>query len=486
MLHPQKKQVPNNLKKSKFDKVAIIVSLIFFILVALNPISLLRGPAPYPPEWQYPYLYVNTWSKIWAPGLVILFVMGVGCFYKKSRLLQKNVFFLSLLVVLSYLFQMSVLFFSRSGVNVLFHRITNPGLNGYFSSSLEIKNIGEFLRQYGDVVLQMPMHAKGHPPGTILFFHLVNKISSLLPTDLLLPSTLRPERGDVFILWQSLAPYQRLGAMIGGLAIPFLSSLGVIPVYYLARILKNKETAAWTTLFYIFTPAIVLFTPLPDVFFPVFGVAAFFLAAVARRNNNYFLVFLSGMVLSLGLFFGISLLPIVLMVILFLFLNQPVKKIVSSGSGSMILFFLFGIAVSFGFLYTIGYDSFSNSIKIIGGQAHRSYLVWIFYNLYDYFLFLGIPTAIVYFANLFDYIDKKTKSRPVLVLSTLIPFLILNFSGLSRAETGRIWSFFMPFFTISAVQYLIKSKASKTVFLTLILLQAVQILFIQEFWVTLW
>jgi len=120
-------------------------------------------------------------------------------------------------------------------------------------------------------------------------------------------------------------------------------------------------------------------------------------------------------------------------------------------------------------------------ILMTGLPKNRSYLIWLFYNLYDFSIFIGIPTITVYLTMFF----KKIK-EPLFVSFTLM-FLLLNFSGAVRGEVGRIWLPLMFFLVLTVSNFLSnKIKLSTMNFLVILFIQAAEILLIQEFWVTLW
>lgn len=52
------------------------------------------------------------------------------------------------------------------------HRIINPLISGYFTASLDIYSIPEFIRNYNQNLGGYPMYTRFHPPGAILFFNL--------------------------------------------------------------------------------------------------------------------------------------------------------------------------------------------------------------------------------------------------------------------------------------------------------------------------
>jgi hypothetical protein len=65
--------------------------------------------------------------------------------------------------------------------------------------------------------------------------------------------------------------------------------------------------------------------------------------------------------------------------------------------------------------------------------------------------------------------------------------LIVNFSGSVRGETGRLWTPYIPFMVLIVSGFLTnKLKLSTKLFAVILVLQIVQILVMQEFWVMLW
>jgi hypothetical protein len=154
--------------------VIAIILLVFIFLIAFDAFLFLRGPGPYPPNWQWPYQFTNTLNKIWLPILVIAGILGAGWYLEsktEKKIEKKQWFILISLIFLSFIFQLSVLFFSRAGIFVLIQRIINPHLNGYFTTALSITNVADFLQTYNQKVLSFYMHAQGHMPGS--YFPLV-------------------------------------------------------------------------------------------------------------------------------------------------------------------------------------------------------------------------------------------------------------------------------------------------------------------------
>lgn len=466
-----------------------IVSCLFFLAIAFDITPLLRGPAPYPPDWRWDYLFINTLSKIWAPLLVI--VCTSIWFLQSENFIKKKKEYVLLLgvIFLSFLFQIAIIYFSRAGVFVLIHRIINPDLNGYFTAATMIDNVSVFLQNYNNTVLHLPQHAQGHPPGAIFFFWYINKFFALFSQSFSFLDSIQPNRADVNLVWKMLSSSEKAGALFSAFFIPFLSSCTVVPFYFLVKRLYTTTLAIQTTFLYIFLPSIVLFIPINDVFLPFFTVLTVFFFVKAQQQKNVLLFLLSGIILSVGVFLSLSLLPIGFFLGIYTLLMIMQKKITFIFSLQSGMYFLLGFLLLPFFLFFFFQFNFLEVSKTLmsGLPESRLYTTWIWYNLSDFFIFGGVPVCILFILGiqkLFQQFVKKkyTEIDPILV-AFIVMLCVINFSGSVRGEVARIWLPFYPLLLLPLVQFL---KPKKIIFLTILLLQAIQIIVMQEFWVTLW
>ena len=475
------------MKKNRLTLIVItIISFIFFFSIGFDISPYLRGPAPYPPDWRWPYQFTNTISKLWFPALTIVGLLFFFFYIEKldeREINKKQWVILAAAIFLHFLFQFSILFFSRAGIGVLLQRIIQPDMNGYFTAALSIKNIPQFLSTYNESVLSFPMHATGHPPGSILFFWLVNQLSAVLTPLQSFISSIRFSHQDVQLIWNALSLNQKFGAFVSTSLIPLFSSLSLLLVFVLGKELYSVRAAIRSVFLFMTIPAIVLFVPLSDVFFPLFFLLSFWVFLKGLRDKKLLLIFLSGILFFLGLFFSMSLLPLLLLFAYFIFLYSYKKKLNMQK------------LLSFGFAYVLGlvilpfllfvlfqFNSLAVAKTLISWLPKgRQYHVWILYNLYDFFVYTGIPLFLLYV----KMILSKVKDH--LFIAFTIMLLLLNFSGAVRGEVGRIWIPFMPVLVLFIANFLTyRLKFSKNYFAYILFLQAVQIVIMQEFWVPLW
>lgn len=461
----------------------------FCICIATDFIPFLRGPAPYPPDWQWDYLFVNTFSKLWVPGLFIGMVLSFVWFLEKTpesfiKTHEKKVLFFC--IILFFFIQLSVTFFSRAGIGVLFARIANPDMNGYFTAANAIEDIPLFLQNFNKNVLSLPMHAQGHPPGAILFFwvieHTIRPGAHIFK--FLIPENIA--HGDVSVIWESLTLSQKLTAIFSSVFIPFISAFSCGFVYYIGKYFYGIRSGIRSVFLFMTIPSLLLFIPINDVFLPLFPLAAFLLFIKGLGNKKAYLLFLSGVIFAVGLFFSLSLVPLIFIFGAYLLSLKKLKAILIEGAYFSLGIIGFPLFLSFFF----GYDTFVVSQTLLSGlPENRQYFTWVFFNLSDFFIFLGIPLFVFFCLLIFQTIKNIIYFRQISVLSVgfILMLLILDISGTVRGEVARIWIPFYPFLVIILAQFLTKQmKIAKDIFLFVIFLQFIQVLFMQEFWVMLW
>lgn len=372
-------------------------------------------------------------------------------------------------------------------------------ISGYFTASIGIVDIDSFIRNYNQNLDNYPMYARFHPPGGILFFYFLELI--LRPFSYLfsnITSTI-PSHPDVAIIWKNLSEYQRFSALASGFIISFIASLSIIPIYLASRILHDEKTAIRSAVLFLFVPSVLLFTPLIDIFMPLFTSLALYFFVKGKTSESLSSFFLCGLILFVGVFFTLTFLPILLfffLALLFDLIQKKERKIIPS-----IKYFI-GIVLGFILcpfvLFFAGLNTLEMTQKIMifheAAQSGRGYTTWLFYNIYDFFLFAGIPIALVFAYMIYEQTKKFVKNKKTLLFnmdylfaSFVITLLLVNLTGTVRAETARIWLPFIPILIIVIANFItFKLKFTNRQFSLLLLLQAVQVLIFQSVLVTVW
>lgn len=479
-------------------KIITFITVIFLVLIAFDIFPILRGPAPYPPEWQWSYLYIPTWQKIWAPLLIVFLAVILTLKIERIRTFspQKTIIFLILIVILGIIFNASITFFSRSGLFSNIQRVIDPDNNGYFSTALTVKRTNVFLSSYDKKVLGFYQHAQGHPPGAILMHLGINNLASFLPKDIQNEVPI-PKTPKIAALWNRLLSYEKTGAILSIGVILLLANLNAVVMYFIGKYLYSQKVGFRAAILTLFIPAVSFFYPLPDVYFPLFASLAFLFLILGLKEDSAFKLLLSGLTFSVGLFFSFSLLPFLIFYI-FYFLLYSLKKSLSYKKALFLAsIFLGAISLFYFLLYLLaGYNLFSVFTTVMSGlPENRKYLTWLFYNPYDFFIFTGIPLSGFFIYSLiliFKKISAKNTyqliGKNMEILSFLIMLVLLVVSGNVRGEVGRIWLPFMPFIALFTAFYITRlfGKKSRKEFLLILILAAFQTVLLQEFWVLLW
>lgn len=479
----------NAVPQEAFLLIIGLISFLFFSAVAYDVSPYLRGPAPYPPEWRWPYLYINTLSKVWFAASLIVVALYLSYFLEtqKEKFIhshQKTILFS--LLVFHILFILSIIYFSRAGLGVVFHRIANPGLNGYFTTATEITDIKQFLADYDENIFDFYMHARAHPPGGVLFHFFINSFTKYLSIFFPVLSFLTPARDDVLVLWSSLREYEQMGAFVSAIMIFLLSACSIFWIYKTAQLLYGATAVAIRSIFlYIFIPSVILFSPLIDVLFPLLSISSFYYLLKGLKNNSSLYWFVSGLIMSVGILFGLNMLPVLFMFALFVFFEtKKTNKFFIPG------YIVYGLGfVLIPILLTLFFNfNYPEVIKknISEGIAPRSYWNWVLYNPYDFLVFAGIPIFITFIYLIIQKVKKKIEFDS-LTSSFAIALITLNILGVSRGEVARLWLPFVPFLVLIITHYITQTLKLKTQhFSVFILFQALTVLIIQAYWVPLW
>lgn len=486
------------MKNTTLISFIAISTLLFCLAIAVDFSPYLRGPSYYPPEWRWSYLFQNTLGRVYVP-LFILALIFIAYFITEKKKIVKTrnfVLLVIVLVLLFFFFQLGMLYFSRSGIGVLVHRIINPEINGYFTAALSIHSVADFLRNYNDIMLTFVYHAKAHPPGAILLFYYVNQAASAFSLLVDWAAQQAPSTPDVKLIWESLKSSEKAGVFLSAFLIPLLSTLSIIPLYFTAKLLYGVKTAYRSIFLFIVIPSLIFFIPINDAFLHLFSITAFCFFVYGLQKNKWMPLIVSGIILFVGILFNLSLLPVlVLFFVYFLIVEAAaIKKHLSSVIRRGI-YFVLGLIIPFLLLFIFFQFNFiqvtMTIMKHVPDIHTRSYFIWIFYNLYDFFIFTGIPVAGVYLFALKTTLGNFSKKLwkkvdPVLIAFTIM-ILVLNFSGSVRGETARLWIPFLPFIVLIVSSFMTNTlKISTKAFAVILLLQVVQILVMQEFWVMLW
>lgn len=431
-----------------------ILTLLFALLVFLRKIPLGKEG-----EWVWKYYRdINFWWRAFFPLGIFILIYPLFLLYRKVKespaKSQKQVrlslyILLVLLFLFTFLVKISFQYLTPLGLEGNVVVLSYPWISGYFTESQVMKMNREYFSDYPDKVTYY--HPKLHPPLMTLLCRGITKLFYRSPfltrSFLTLSSHSILDAGRVFKFLENkekwhLKDYQKAALIFMGILLPFLSSLGIIPLFLL---LKKEKNALPLTLLYPFIPSLLLFSPTLEELLPLFVLLSLYFF----RQKNSTGYFLSGLSIAIGSLFSLSLLLILPFILLFE-RNRDYSLYFYSLSGFLAVIFLFQAFTGFSLFKYLFHllPAFTEKGRVAylrTSGAGRSYFFWIFYNPFEFFTFVGIPLSYLFFIG-FPSSSLSNK------LSFLGIFVFLNFSGISLSEVGRLWLFLAPLLFLSAAK----------------------------------
>jgi hypothetical protein len=467
-------------------------ALLLAWLILSDGLPYLRGPAPGTSEWYWPYL-LRPADRWWAPAAaaLCLFLAGGWWLSRPASRRRTTAGALLLLMAGNLLLQLGLIYADRAAAAAeLVDRTLSNLSGGYFEAAAETEAMAELLRRYP---ASMPHfvsdHLRTHPPGLLLLnWSLVRLWASLESTGVTntLARQVVPLRcAD---LWLLDRPLFVAAALATASLLPLLAAAAaVLPAYALARRLMPEPAARLATLLVATLPALLLFAPQSDQLFPVLLLALFYGIQRGLENRRQPWAqagwwFAAGLVLSLLTFLSLGNAALLLPATLWLLLQEWQKRdgwerlpptashpvlfrwVVAFGTGTAIVWLVYwaGWGVP---PWTVAEVSLQQHYQLV--NQYRRYSWWLFFNMVDLVVYAGLPlvagfTAAVIAAGRRWYHQphdsdtgrKPVEPLPLLALSLAFFLLVLNLSGSTRAEVGRIWLFFMPLLALVSGSYL--------------------------------
>jgi len=288
-----------------------LISVFFFLFLMMDISPYIRGPVDNILGSRWPYYFVNTFSKIWEPGLVFAFFFLIfNSVFDKKLNKKREIVFLSALVLIVFLLQLGLVYFSRFGINILFRRLVDKGINGYYATAIKDKDNTYYLKDFSKNILEFEQHGRGHPPGSVFLIRGVNyffeKNSGITRT---IYSKIPSPSKDSINLWKPLTISQRVAAVTLPFLLHFLAAISIIPFYFLAKNLFNQKTAIRAVFLYSIIPSLSFFALLFDPFYSIFPLTSFIFLVKYLKLKRKLYAFLSGSIFGTGLFFSVSIIP---------------------------------------------------------------------------------------------------------------------------------------------------------------------------------
>jgi hypothetical protein len=302
----------------------------------------------------------------------------------------------------------------------------------YFNDALEIQTLIPWLTHFHEASLSL--HSSTHPPGPILFYYLFIKVFG-----------------------SAKAPF------VAGCAVGLAGSTGVLVIYQFAKLWTEDQFARMhASALYDLLPALTLFFPEFDQIYPIFSMLLMlcWVKALSPHLASRNMALWAGIVLFAVTFFAYNLLAAGAFAVYYAFYwlwregwarRAWITVLQTSGIAAgafATLYIVLGVSV--------GYNPMASFLHAIENQAklaqtvNRPYAIFVGFDLYDFALGGGVMAAAILLFQLWRRRhDRPAEHRELaLTIIGLASILTVDFSGLLRGETARVWLFLQPLIVV--------------------------------------
>jgi hypothetical protein len=448
--------------------VATAAGLAFLAVVPFDWLPWLRGPAPYPPEWQWEYRAIPPGGSVIpaaAAGLLLCLLIASSGTRRAAR--RPRLAAAGLLVCATgagWGFSLACLEVeSGQALRTLIARtVYRTGMSYFNAAEEEAADPLRFLRNHDELLPQMrktAKHAATHPPGAVLLFRAAIATCHASPV---LTRTLL-EVAEATDTRPGRSNENRAAALLGALAIGLACAATCWPVALLARRLgasaldAARVGALWTLL-----PGPVLMAPQVDqaLALPVACAVAVLSQALLTGSPGWSSAWgaAAGLLAGLAAFMSYGGPALVLVGGLGVLAARLAERGALPAAAARPVAVAVAVAIAtFLAPAALGHDPLGSlrTALAIHREAYtlpRSYSLWLLHNPLDAAAFLGAPIAVLLALRmpLVALGAARTRAR-LFRVGVLLGTALLLVSGQTRGEVGRIWIPLMPFLLVAAL-----------------------------------
>ena len=439
--------------------VSACLTAAYLLGIAFNITPWLRGPQ----EWRWAYAVPGSLARLWLPALLLVaYVLLASRLHRRPLTRQGKIVALGAALLMTPALQLALLYMDHPDVrSPLFYRTVSESSGGFFNVGAVVTDTSDFLSHFSERMPDYPVHPQRHPPGLpLLFSGLRQFFDQHAGLAAQVTAGLRPYQCHNLPLMN--LPDSAIASAVLQMAVPFLLGLVIWPLYRLGREMYDEPTAVRAILLWPLVPSVALWATRWNHLYAALTVSALltFHFGLSRRKPGYF--FLSGLIVSVGSFFNFGnaalagLLGIYALVWLAAYRSRPSlgrlcveAGLFAAGVGSLWIVLWFSHSVNLIDIWRIGIGTHLG--------LERSYATWLFYHLYDFFVFLGIPLCILWLSRIeagIRRIRRRDTRVDVLAIAFAVGLLLLDVSGVSQGEVARVWAFLLPLPLLTAVSHL--------------------------------
>jgi hypothetical protein len=469
------------------------LSLLLTVGLAFDVSPWLRGDTDW--RWTYnPPESLPIWLAVAglalagyiAASAILWRWAGQGSGGRRSR------WVLAFAVVMGLVLQIVIITISDSDpLAQLLFRTTFPFNGGFYTVSTYSSNsISAFLTHFPQTAPNYVPHPQRHPPGLdVLFISLLDMFKQLPALAAQIAAPLHPYRCDFLpFVDPTNAEY---AAAAGGLLAPVMTALGIIPLYLAARDLFDEQAALGIALISPLAPAYSLWAGVWDQAFVMVTGLLLWLLILGLVKRRFWALWLAGGLLSVMTFFTHAMLVLVAFASCCIALSMwQARESWRADRGRWIagvvgfVLALPMVWVAYWLLFGVTFLDVYRANTQPHFQMLTHYTVRLFYNPYDFALFLGFPLGFVALVAVWQIArdsaaGKSLRPEHGVVMAFGLTFGALVISGIARAEVGRVWIFLMPLAILAAFAAQNGPAKATRLWLTLAGLLALQTLVMQ-------
>jgi len=301
--------------------------------------------------------------------------------------------------------------------------IASPRITSVYSDSVRLT-----APQFRQLLAEFPAHVRHYPRAPNGESPLHNHSATKPPGFLIL-----------------FRPFRSLGAMGSAIAAWLIVLCYLLGLFPLASLLGRRPGAASTSvpialLAYLLMPSVLRSAPGLDLLYPPLLLLAYERLRSGLQSGTTLPILVSG--LTVGAALCLSYLPLVWLAALWLPVllyrrAQPPAFLISRAALWLGLALLPQLLLSVPFEWSpvTLFAACQSSSHWIDAQLDRAYLPWLWGNLIDQALILGLPLLVLVGARL----RRDAWTEPTLVIVAAASLIAL--SGITRDETARTWIF---------------------------------------------
>ena len=444
-------------------KWIVAFTAVFLTLLVINAVPELRGGW----GWRWPYAEPERWSAV-AILIACLVAYGVGVWAMRRWDIRPTMQLLWA-VVGAFVLALAVQNIRNDPFFMLFSHTVSPvqtGASTVATRFLAEEGAHDALNRWPDVMRESKdltiTHFTTSPPGKALLHHwLAETVLPLEPVAHPVSMALRPYQCSTL----SVMEYDR-GQMVSagaGMLMPLWAALAVFPIFVVARQLSDdRKLATRMAMWWALVPSLLLFAPTWNTLYPLLAVGMLALLIAALRENSLGFAVGAGVVMSIATFLNFAVLPLIgfagfFALLYWYFLARNTHNLLwilqigaAFGIGLLSTWLLFFMYTGLTPLDLIAV-TFDEHLDI-----ERNYWTWLVLHVYDMLMFAGWPLALLGLWGIWRAMwrlrrRETLRLNDVLSLSLLLTIIVLDISGITRAESARIWLFFVPLLLLSAV-----------------------------------